>query len=82
MASAEKAYYIGTDMNCGGACLLKAYVKDGVIVRMETDDGEEPQLRNCLRCRAYRQRVYAPDRLLYPMMRNGERGEGNFQRIS
>ena len=82
MASAEKAYYIGTDMNCGGACLLKAYVKDGVIVRMETDDGEEPQLRNCLRCRAYRQRVYAPDRLLYPMKRIGERGEGNFQRIS
>ena len=82
MASAEKAYYIGTDMNCGGACLLKAYVKDGVIVRMETDDGEEPQLRNCLRCRAYRQRVYAPDRLLYPMKRIGERGEGNFERIS
>ena len=82
MASAEKAYYIGTDMNCGGACLLKAYVKDGVIVRMETDDGGEPQLRNCLRCRAYRQRVYAPDRILYPLKRVGERGEGNFERIS
>lgn len=82
MASAEKPYYIGTDMNCGGACLLKAYVKDGVIVRMETDDGGEPQLRNCLRCRAYRQRVYAPDRILYPLKRVGERGEGNFERIS
>ena len=82
MASAERAYYIGTDMNCGGACLLKAHVKDGVIVRMETDDGEEPQLRNCLRCRAYRQRVYAPDRILYPLKRVGERGEGNFERIS
>jgi len=82
MVSAEKAYYIGADMNCGGACLLKAYVKDGVIVRMETDDGEEPQLRNCLRCRAYRQRVYAPDRILYPLKRVGERGEGNFERIS
>jgi len=82
MVSAEKAYYIGTDMNCGGACLLKAYVKDGVIVRMETDDGGEPQLRNCLRCRAYRQRVYAPDRILYPLKRVGERGEGNFERIS
>ncbi|MEE9491350.1 MAG: molybdopterin-dependent oxidoreductase [Dehalococcoidia bacterium] len=82
MASAEKAYYTGCDMNCGGACLLKVYVKDGVITRMETDDGDEPQLRNCLRCRAYRQRVYAPDRLLYPMKRIGERGEGNFERFS
>ncbi|UCC59479.1 MAG: molybdopterin-dependent oxidoreductase [Dehalococcoidia bacterium] len=82
MASAEQAYYIGTDMNCGGACLLKAYIKDGVITRMETDDGNEPQLRNCLRCRAYRQRIYAPDRLLYPMKRIGERGEGKFKRIT
>jgi anaerobic dimethyl sulfoxide reductase subunit A len=82
MTDTERAYYIGADMNCGGACLLKAYVKDGVITRMETDDGEEPQLRNCLRCRAYRQRVYAPDRLLYPLKRVGERGEGKFERIS
>ena len=69
-------------MNCGGACLLKVHVKDGVITRLETDDGDEPQLRNCLRCRAYRQRVYAPDRLLYPLKRAGERGEGKFKRIS
>lgn len=82
MARAEQAYYIGTDMNCGGACLLKVHVKDGMIKRMETDDGEEPQLRNCLRCRAYRQRVYAPDRLLYPLKRFGQRGEGKFKRIS
>ena len=65
MAGTEKAYHVGTDMNCGGACLLKAYVKDGIVVRMETDDGDEPQLRNCLRCRAYRQRIYAPDRVLH-----------------
>ncbi|MFC1848332.1 molybdopterin-dependent oxidoreductase [Chloroflexota bacterium] len=82
MASTEQAYYIGADMNCGGACLSKVYVKDGVITRIETDDGDEPQLRNCLRCRAYRQRIYAPDRLLYPMKRVGERGEGKFERIS
>jgi len=52
MGSVEKTYYVGTDMNCGGACLLKVHVRDGVITRLETDDGDEPQLRNCLRCRA------------------------------
>src|SRR4030042_711894 len=82
MGKAEKAYYVGTDMNCGGACLLKVHVKDGVITRLETDDGDEPQVRGCLRCRAYRQRVYAPDRLLYPLKRVGQRGEGRFERIS
>ncbi|MBE0480492.1 MAG: molybdopterin-dependent oxidoreductase [Dehalococcoidia bacterium] len=82
MTDAGKAFYVGADMNCGGACLLKVHVRDGAIVRIETDDTEEPQLRNCLRCRAYRQRVYAPDRVLYPLKRDGERGEGKFRRIS
>ena len=68
--------------NCGGRCLLKAHVKDGKIIRIETDNGEQPQLRACARGRAYRQRVYAPDRLLYPLRRVGERGEGRFERIS
>jgi anaerobic dimethyl sulfoxide reductase subunit A len=68
--------------HCGGSCTLKLHLKDGVITRIETDDGEEPQLRACLKGRAYRQRVYAPDRLLYPLKRVGERGEGKFERIS
>ncbi|MBI4286128.1 MAG: molybdopterin-dependent oxidoreductase [Chloroflexi bacterium] len=68
--------------HCGGSCLLKLHVQDGVIKRIETDDGEEPQLRACQRGRAYRQRLYAPERLLYPLKRVGERGEGKFRRIS
>ena len=62
--------------------MLKVHVQGGKIVRIETDDGAEPQLRACLRGRAYRQRVYAPDRLRYPMKRTGQRGEGQFERIS
>jgi anaerobic dimethyl sulfoxide reductase subunit A len=36
----------------------------------------------CARGRAYRQRVYAPDRLLYPLKRKGPRGSGEFTRLS
>jgi len=68
--------------HCGGCCVVKAHVKDGIITRIETDDGEEPQLRACLRGRAWRQRVYAPDRIKYPMKRIGARGEGRFEPIS
>lgn len=81
-AKAEKVVHTVCASHCGGACLLKVHVKDGVIIRVETDDSREPQLRACLRGRAYRQRVYAPDRLLYPMKRVGNRGEGKFERIS
>jgi anaerobic dimethyl sulfoxide reductase subunit A len=68
--------------HCGGSCLLNVHVKDGIITRIETDGSEEPQLRACLRGRGYRQRVYAKDRILYPLRRVGERGEGRFERIS
>jgi anaerobic dimethyl sulfoxide reductase subunit A len=68
--------------HCSGACVIKAHVREGRIVRIETDDGEEPQLRACARGRAYRQRVYAPDRLLYPLKRTGARGSGEFTRVS
>ncbi len=68
--------------HCAGVCLLKVHVKDGVITRIETDDGEGPQLRGCLKGRSYRQRIYDPDRILYPLKRVGKRGEGKFERIS
>ena len=68
--------------DCGGRCVLKAHVKDGKIIRFETDNSEQPQIRACLRGRSYRQRVYSPDRLQYPLRRTGERGQGQFERIS
>ena len=69
--------------DCGGRCPLRFHVKDGVITRIEGDDSEEPgQLRACWRGRAYRHWIYHPDRLKYPLRRVGERGEGEFERIS
>ena len=72
--------------NCGGRCLLVAHVQDGVITRLDADDRPDtlaaPQLRACVRGRAYLRRQYHPDRLKYPMKRVGERGEGKFARIS
>lgn len=72
--------------NCGGRCQLSAHIKDGKVVRIVTDDSQDsvtrPQLRPCLKGRAMRNRLYHPDRLLYPMKRTGVRGEGKFQRIS
>lgn len=82
--------------NCGSRHMLVAHKKGDVIVRLSTDDGryqgpqggygydteEMPQLRACLRGRSYRSRLYSAERLLYPMIRVGERGEGKFKRAS
>lgn len=81
--------------NCGSRHMLVAHKKGDVIVRLSTDTGEfqrnghygkdteaEAQLRACLRGRSYRLRLYSAERLLFPMMRVGERGEGKFRRVS
>jgi anaerobic dimethyl sulfoxide reductase subunit A len=87
-ASGERIIRVGCPShNCGGRCLLKVYVVDGVIVRIESDDRpsdtlDDPQLRACIRGRAYRRRQYHRDRLKYPMKRTGKRGEGKFERVT
>jgi len=87
-ATGERVIRVGCPgHNCGGRCLLKVYVEDGAICRIESDDRpgdtlEDPQLRACVRGRAYRRRQYHRDRLKYPMKRTGKRGEGKFERIS
>jgi anaerobic dimethyl sulfoxide reductase subunit A len=69
--------------DCGGRCPLRLHVKDNRIIRVEGDDAKEPgQLRTCLRCRAFRQYIHHPERLMYPQKRVGARGEGKFERIS
>ena len=60
--------------NCGGRCLLKAQVQDGVVTRVKTDDTHPdtanfPQQRACVRGRSQRMQVFAADRLKYPMKR-------------
>lgn len=60
--------------NCGGRCLNKALVVDGVVVRQKTDDTHTdslnyPQQRACVRGRAQRQQIFGADRLKYPMKR-------------
>ena len=60
--------------DCGSKGFNKAYVEDGVVVRMGTDDGIEdswnkPQLRACARGQSLRMWLLGADRLKYPMKR-------------
>ena len=82
--------------NCGGRCLNKALICDGVPIRQKTDDLHEdsweyPQQRSCVRGHSQRNHVMAADRIKYPMKRkgwspdnpNGEmRGKDEWERIS
>lgn len=83
--------------NCGGRCVNKVYVVDGVPVRQKTDDSHEdsvewPQQRSCLRGHSQRNQCFGADRIKWPMKRkNWEpltggdkqlRGRDEWERIS
>ena len=76
--------------NCGGRCVNKVLVQDGVIIRQNTDDShpdspDYPQQRSCSRGRAQRNHVFSEDRLKYPMKRKnwapggGENSQGELR---
>lgn len=91
-ADIETVTWSACSINCGSRCLLRCASKNGRVIRIETDntgdphagvaDGKFPQVRACHRGRSMRQRLYAPERLKYPMKRVGRRGEGKFERIT
>lgn len=77
--------------NCTGSCRWMVYVKNGVVMREEqaSDFGQiNPDIptfnpRGCQKGACYSSDyLYGPNRLRYPMMRTGERGQGKWKRLS
>jgi len=83
-------------MHCGGACMLKLHVKDGSVCKItsagdipregsyESDESLMPmQRRACLMGLSEKRRIFAPDRLKYPLKQTLERGNvRGFKRIT
>src|SRR5512143_3042636 len=74
-----------TCFNCESACGLLAYVdRDTLEVRKLEGNPEHPgsRGRNCAKGPATLNQVTDPDRILFPLKRAGERGEGRWQQVS
>ena len=65
---------------CAAGCGVNVHFVDGQIERL-TPLKNHPLGMVCPRGMRAKEIVYAPDRLLYPQRRVGERGEGRFERI-
>jgi len=73
----------GGGVGCDHSCGVLIYVKDGRLVKVEGDPNYPyNQGRLCSKALAITQIVYHPDRILHPMKRVGERGEGKWQKIT
>jgi anaerobic selenocysteine-containing dehydrogenase len=68
---------------CNNQCAVAATMQDGEIIDIRGDrDNKESKGFFCKRGRASMEFIYNRDRLLHPLKRVGEKGEGKWQRIS
>ncbi len=78
----------GACMWCHDHCRVGVYVQNGKILKID-EDPTHPRgqlysrvIRSCPRARAANEWLNHTDRLRYPLKRNGERGEGIWERIT
>lgn len=78
-----KVIHAACPHDCPDTCAMLVEVEDGRATRVSGDPAHPPtQGFLCTKVTRYLERVYNPDRLLYPMRRIGAKGEGHFKRIS
>ena len=71
--------------NCGGGCRMNVHVRDGKVVKTSPIKEENPMDELiCPRGLSHAQRIYAPERLQYPMRRveGTPRGGGEWERLT
>ena len=70
-------------LDCPDSCSLEVTVERGRIVKIDGSH-DNPVTRGyiCAKVRRFPERVYGEDRLLYPAIRRGAKGQGTFTRVS
>ncbi len=79
-----------TRANCIAACSWNVFVKDGIVWREEQDavygtprdDVPDPNPRGCQKGACYSDLQVSESRVTYPLKRTGERGDGQWKRVS
>lgn len=70
-------------LDCPDSCTLEVTVENGRVIKI--DGGTANDVTRgyiCGKVRRFADRVYGEDRLLYPAIRTGARGQGTFTRVS
>ncbi|VVB54675.1 Respiratory nitrate reductase subunit alpha [uncultured archaeon] len=77
-------------INCTGSCAWKVYVRNNIAFK-EEQYADYPDInptlptynpRGCQKGANYKEYVYGPQRVKYPLIRTGERGEGKWRKAS
>ncbi|RLB89310.1 MAG: molybdopterin oxidoreductase [Deltaproteobacteria bacterium] len=82
-AGGNKSFTIPVSCNkdCAAGCPLLAHVKNGKIIKITDNPAGTAYMKGCSKGFMAMQAATAPDRLLKPLIRTGERGSGNFREV-
>ncbi|RIK54697.1 MAG: hypothetical protein DCC59_03205 [Chloroflexi bacterium] len=83
-SNTERVDRTACNLNCGAHfCGLNATVRGGEIVKIEAADFPDPRYRRlCMKGISHVQMQAHPERLLTPLKRKGQRGQGEWEQIS
>ena len=83
MASATRIVLGTCHHDCPDSCGWEVSVENGVAVKLR-GNSEHPfsQGELCPKVNRFLERVYSPERILYPLARNGPKGSGEFRQIT
>ena len=70
-------------LDCPDSCTLDVTVEKGRVIKIDGGD-TNPVTGNyiCAKVRRFAERLYGEDRLLYPAIRKGQKGQGTFSRVT
>src|SRR3954469_20716357 len=81
--SAEHIVSTVCPLDCPDSCSLDVTVQDGRVTVIDGSDlNPVTDGYICAKVRRFPERVYGPDRLLYPAIRKGPKGLASFQRVT
>jgi anaerobic selenocysteine-containing dehydrogenase len=83
IAPTETTVTTACPLDCPDACTVDVTVRGGRVTKI--DGSKENHITDgyiCAKVRRFPERVYGDDRLLYPAMRRGAKGQGQFKRVT
>lgn len=79
----EQVFHSACVPNCENTCRLKLTVRDGILVKATAGDfPNNDYKRICIKGLSHVFRTYHPDRVKYPLKKVGDRGSGEWERIT
>ena len=82
MSAEQTIVHAACPHDCPDTCAMLVTVENGEVTKVRGDpDHPFTQGGLCVKVSDYDRHAYHPDRLLHPMHRVGEKGEGRFERI-